>query len=538
MISSPSFERGKKKRTKNTIQKETSLQGFYINQMTPFSLVFLVVVLCCIEARVVKLLDGSLVQGSDRNAWLGIPYGLTDGRWTDSRPHPPLLGVFNATSFGCACPQTITPSLEFPEGTCLEEECLTVNVFVPPGRTGSMSQLLPVLFWIHGGAFMLGGSAEIPFHGYNLVQKYSGVIVVTFNYRLGPLGFLAHKDMTASSKGAFGLADQRLALLWTWNNIKSFGGDPSRITVQGESAGGSSVAYMLTYFDSVWPMIHRAIVQSAAPVMEQLTTRQDAEAVGDRIASKCGCASYACLLNLSWTQLDACSQQVVPNTGQQVLIEDSWTGRISSGRILQVPVLWGNTMNEFTFFVYSVFPAVVPPEEFDTAMAKLFQGFGVPGYSIPDSISCNNATDCRPLMGTILSAWGFVCDEAMLGRREKQSFAYIWDHVPSWLNLPPAWGVIHASELKFIFLTLPPNATAQERLLADQITSVWTLFAQGVNPPWETYDNSTCRYVFQTTTAEEEGNNSATSCGWQTDLCKKISASGIGRGLVGVRGVV
>ncbi len=102
----------------------------------------------------VTLPDGSVLQSTTSSRYLGIPYGLA-ARWQPSRLHPPL-GLFNASSFGCACPQTVSPSLEFPPGLCLSEKCLTLNVWRPSDMPPNNASL-PVFFWVHGGAFLLGG---------------------------------------------------------------------------------------------------------------------------------------------------------------------------------------------------------------------------------------------------------------------------------------------------------------------------------------------------------------------------------------------
>ena len=169
-------------------------------------------------------------------AFLGIPYAAPptgDLRWRAPQPNAGWQGVRDASKFGPHCPQVATP-YGLPSTT---EDCLFLNVFTPDKTNSGQPHLLPVMFWIHGGALVVGES-----DGYDptaLVAK--GVIVVTINYRLGALGFLTHPALSAESpqgaSGNYGLMDQQAAMRWVQRNIRHFGGDASNVTIFGESAG-------------------------------------------------------------------------------------------------------------------------------------------------------------------------------------------------------------------------------------------------------------------------------------------------------------
>jgi len=185
-------------------------------------------------------------------AWKGIPYAAAPVgslRWRAPRAVVPWQGTRDATRFGPACMQT--------DPVPKSEDCLTLNVWRPVDAPGPV----PVMVWIHGGAMVHGSSALYP--GAALANK--GVVVVTINFRLGRLGYFAHPALTAEApdepSGNFGYLDQRAALQWVQRNVKAFGGDPSQVTIFGESAGGGSVLAHL-----VSPMsrglFHRAILQS------------------------------------------------------------------------------------------------------------------------------------------------------------------------------------------------------------------------------------------------------------------------------------
>src|SRR5215831_4499079 len=187
--------------------------------------------------------DQGPIRGVDSGtvlAFLGIPYAAApvgDLRWRPPQAHARWHGVLDATQFGPHCPQVATPY-----GTpSTSEDCLFLNVFTPPKTNEGKPHLLPVMFWIHGGGLVVGES-----DGYEPSKLVAqGVVVVTINYRIGELGFLAHPALsTESSTGAsgnYGLMDQQAALRWVQRNIRAFGGNPDNVTIFGESAGGLSV---------------------------------------------------------------------------------------------------------------------------------------------------------------------------------------------------------------------------------------------------------------------------------------------------------
>ena len=215
----------------------------------------------------------------------GIPYALAptgDWRWALPRPVTALGdGIFKAYDFGPACPQQARFNLTQASYT---EDCLTINVSIPAGTKAGDN--LPVLFWIHGGAF-IGGSSSL----YRL-DKLAGagrLVVVSINYRLGALGFMpndAFKMITSSGtyNGNYGLEDQRLAMRWVQQNIAAFGGDSSSVTIAGESAGAGSVCMHLASPSQVTNLFKQAITQSAG-CMQILPTVTQAQTAGKASAT-------------------------------------------------------------------------------------------------------------------------------------------------------------------------------------------------------------------------------------------------------------
>ncbi|XP_066292574.1 pyrethroid hydrolase Ces2e-like [Branchiostoma lanceolatum] len=180
--------------------------------------------------------------------FLGIPYAappVGELRYRPPQPALPWEGVREAVEYGSYCPQNLTSfnnldhdfPIEFGENMTMSEDCLTVNVFTP---TVAEDAALPVLLWIHGGALTIGmGSPP----GWEVLAAHQDVVVVSINYRLGVLGFLSTGD--ENMPGNYGFLDQVRAMEWVKENIRSFGGDPERVTLFGESAGGISISYHL-----------------------------------------------------------------------------------------------------------------------------------------------------------------------------------------------------------------------------------------------------------------------------------------------------
>ncbi|MGC2658967.1 MAG: carboxylesterase family protein [Bryobacteraceae bacterium] len=181
-------------------------------------------------------------------AFKGIPYAappVGDLRWRPPQPAASWIGVRSAAEFSHDCMQLPFPSDAAPLGTPPAEDCLYLNVWVPAPR---VSKSMPVMVWIYGGGFVNGGSSPAVYDGSQFARD--GIVLVSFNYRLGRFGFFAHPALTKESPdgllGNYAYMDQIAALRWVQRNITAFGGDPKDVTVFGESAGGASVNFLLT----------------------------------------------------------------------------------------------------------------------------------------------------------------------------------------------------------------------------------------------------------------------------------------------------
>lgn len=293
------------------------------------------------------------VMGLDRGdnvQFRAIPYAappLGSLRWRPPAPAASWSGVRDATAYGPACPQKYRAQVS--------EDCLTLNVTAPAGAVSNSR--LPVMVYIHGGSLVYGGGAdydpaELVVHG--------RVVVVTLNYRLGYLGFLAHPALTANDpnhvSGNYGLLDQQAALGWVRANIANFGGDPSRITIFGESAGGQSVADQLVSPGA--GKLAGGIIESGdyALALPDLAT---AEARGSAAAASLGCADQtaACLYALSADTLGNALSPVSTGDGGVSAVVDGRVMPLSpgaafaGGHFQHVPVMHGTNHDEGRLFI-------------------------------------------------------------------------------------------------------------------------------------------------------------------------------------------
>jgi para-nitrobenzyl esterase len=236
------------------------------------------------EPGLVVATAGGAVRGRAAAAgeeFLGIPYAAPPVgalRWQPPRPAAPWHGTHEATSYAPHCPQ---PPGSFGRAST-SEDCLYLNVFTPAGSRG---RNLPVMVWVHGGSLRTGESDD--YNPAGLVRE--GVVVVTINYRLGALGFLADSALAShpgGPSGNYGLMDQQAALRWVQRNIRGFGGDPGNVTLFGESAGGLSTLAQLVS-PGARGLFQRAIVESGTYQLTQQSLAT-AEAAGKTFAAKAG----------------------------------------------------------------------------------------------------------------------------------------------------------------------------------------------------------------------------------------------------------
>ena len=222
-------------------------------------------------------------------SWKGIPFAASPTgalRWRAPQPAAKWSGVRQATAYGADCMQLPFASDAAPLGVTPNEDCLYLNVWKPAAAKGK----LPVLVWIYGGGFVNGGSSPPTYSGAALARQ--DLLVVSFNYRLGRFGFFAHPALTREHAGQgplanYGFMDQVAALRWVQRNIAAFGGDPGKVTIVGESAGGMSVNTLLSS-PMTAGLFAGAVVMSGGDGTLQPTTASAAEQVGQAFAAAKG----------------------------------------------------------------------------------------------------------------------------------------------------------------------------------------------------------------------------------------------------------
>src|SRR6516162_11353662 len=350
-------------------------------------------------APVVTTDDGAVrgMTAGTVDEFLGIPYAAPPTgnlRWRPPQPPAGWQGVRDATQFGPSCPQP--PSLSVPGP--FSEDCLYLNVNTPalPGgdqdhrwRNGGDDGGLPVLVWIHGGGLTQDAGRD-----YDPAKLAAdGVVVVTINYRLGALGFLAHPALASwpgGPAGNYGLMDQQAALRWVRDNIGQFGGDRHNVTIAGESAGGLSVLAQMVS-TGARGLFQKAIIESGSFALNQRPLAT-AEASGEAFAGSLGCTGQtaqtaACLRNLPVTDLVTPNFVEIPGVVDGKVLTEPIGTALAAGRFARVPVLNGTNHEEEALFVAlgltvsqgtDVLIAQQPVTDPANYQANIAQALGVP----------------------------------------------------------------------------------------------------------------------------------------------------------------
>jgi para-nitrobenzyl esterase len=488
---------------------------------------------------------GMVVNGV--NAYLGIPYAATTGganRWKPPQPAEAWTTTLETTKFGKLCPQITPGSTAYDPNS--DENCLSVNVW---SSNLTPSAPMPVMVWIHGGAFVFGSGGG-SYDGAHLARS-AGVVLVTLNYRLGILGYFSHPALSAEqnppSSGAYGIQDQTAALQWVKNNIAKFGGDPANVTIFGESAGAHSVCFQLMT-PAGRGLFHRAIVESGYCTLP-FDARTTAEAQGTRYATAKGCTDAAqalsCLRAKPPTELIASASNTQPggifyqprggdNFSFQpvidgVVLPDQPAAVLTAGNIAKVPVIQGSNTAEGLLFHSGVFGDIQPMTEAEMR-AALGQRFGthvdaiVAQYPIASYPSINEA------LSAVSSDAFFVCPARRTARL--LTAAGVTNYLYSFEGpLDPALRPVlsgksfHSADIPYVFgntfvLGTIPDAY---KPLATAVQGYWTRFAKtgdpngGGAPAWPAYTAAQDQHLtLGMTIATGTGHNKAKCDFWDT----------------------
>ena len=449
------------------------------------------------------------VRGARANgvsAFLGIPYAAPPvgaDRFGPPRPPEPWDGVRDATAYGPTAPK---PAYAKPFNRLLPDpdipgdDYLNLNVWTPGGEG------LPVMVWIHGGAFRNGSGAVPTYDGTAFARD--GVVCVTLNYRLGVEGFAYLPDAAAPANR--GLLDQIAALEWVRDNIAAFGGDPERVTVFGESAGGMSVSTLLSLDLGLF---HRAIAQSGAGNIAQ--TAEDALLVTKELASRLGVDPTAeGFASLDPTAILPVQSEVsaevlsmadpsrwgASTTGCGLALSPVLDGdlltrlpedAVAAGAGRDVDLLTGYTTDEFRFFLTPFGGTAGIPEEADAFVAG---GMGVPQEVIAGYRAAHPGANPGELLAMLITDHLFRVPAHRLAEAHGDR---TWMYEFAWRSPNHDLGACHALELAFVFDTLGKGGRSEltgpnpPQELATAMHRTWVDFAVHGDPGWPRFDPGT-----------------------------------------------
>jgi para-nitrobenzyl esterase len=421
--------------------------------------------------------------GGDVRSFKGIPFAappIGALRWRAPQPALPWSGVRDATAFG---PECVQPA---PPGVPTSEDCLTLNVWTPAGA----GTHLPVMVWIYGGGYAVGGANYPVYDGTSLAGH--GVVIVTFNYRLNAFGFLAHPALTAESpehtSGNYGLLDQVAALRWVQANAAAFGGDPRNVTIFGESAGAGSVSALMT-MPRARGLFVRAIMGSA-PVFRPQAKLAAAEAAGLTLAAGANLAALRALAPADLLKrippLDPDTRSDLPIVlgpidDEAVLPDERAT--FAAGKEAIVPIIVGNNVNEGSFFARGV--PVATLAQYDAALQKRFGVAAMQArllYPAADDTEAHLAEST--IVGDLDINTGSRKMAIVMAKQEPAVYRYLFTRARA--GKPPG----HSDELPYVFGTPTVNGLGQpgpafdatDKQVSETMETLWTQFAKTGNP--------------------------------------------------------
>jgi para-nitrobenzyl esterase len=477
--------------------------------------------------------EGGVISGQangDIEAFKGIPYAKAPVgplRWKPPEPAEPWQGVLETTEYSAACLQPDLPGIPMKQAK-RSEDCLYLNVFT---TAKSVNEKRPVMVWIHGGGNVIGSADFATPSGTdpeNLAKQ--GVVVVSLNYRLGPLGYFAHpllsKESPHNASGNYGLLDQIAALKWVQKNIGAFGGDPKKVTIFGESAGSHNVGYLMAS-PLAKGLFHRAIGESGSVYVGFMNRHlregwygmEPLEKQGERAAKNLGCAGaadpLAALRALSGEEILAGTKPVMMPPGDiyspvvdgWVLPDDVMT-IFDEGKQNKVPLIQGTNADEMTVFILkSPFPTL----DVYRGFLKSPQGYGAFGDDVLALYPAGEPSDILKSFQNVSTDSFFVEPTRSLVRAVSKNGGqvYMYQYTMRYPGGPlAAFGAFHSGEIPFAMddLERMKNVTQtpfgeKDQALAVTMSGYWVQFAKTGNPnreglpEWPAYDVAKDQYL-------------------------------------------
>jgi para-nitrobenzyl esterase len=462
-------------------------------------------------AERVTTTSGVLVGAQDGATWAfrGVPFAappVGDLRFEPPAPVACASSELDATVLGPRCPQ-------LEDGAYLgDEDCLQLNIWAPSAAAAPR----PVMLWIHGGGNAVGSAADPLYDGRALAEA-GDVVVVTTNYRLGQLGFLAHPSLPVGS-GNLGILDQIAALTWVRDNIAAFGGDPSNVTIFGESAGGRNVCTLLAA-SGADALFHRAIIQSGA--CKFLPSLADAQSTAADVAAAAGCTSdvASCLRALTAEELintlpgdpGALGSSPYQPTIDGVVLEEQPSAALSAGRHHAVPLIVGANADETA----SAAPPVATENAYQTLVRAQF------GTTLGDQVLAQYPASRFPTPRAayvrVTTDARFLCPSREIARaadtgQSQPVYRYFFQY-----DDPSPFGAVHGLDVPFVWGTFsavdtpngPYQPTATDLAVSASMQSAWTSFARDgaptTDPSWPTWDATDPTLVIDAETSTMSG---------------------------------
>jgi para-nitrobenzyl esterase len=436
--------------------------------------------------------DCGTVQGAFEDGltvYRGIPFAappVGDLRWRAPQPASKWDGIKQTTQFA---PGPIQ-AWGAPAGK--SEDCLYLNVWTP---AKSARDRIPVLVWIYGGGFNGGSTSEPNYSGENLAKK--GVVLVSIAYRVGQLGFMAHRELSAESpnhvSGNYGLLDMIAGLQWVQKNIAAFGGDPNKVTIFGESAGGIAVS-MLCVSPLAKGLFHGAISQSGGsfgpprPITfpgENLKRLPDAERGGKTYLDSAKVSSIAEMRKISADKLPAIRGLAWPIIDGYVIPDDQYK-LYEAGKFNDTPILVGYNSDEGASF-----SPPKTPEDFISGVKARYGKFAdvlIKAYPVGSNTVPKTARDLARDAAFGWHTWSWARLQSKIGK--SKAFYYYFDQHPDYPEDSPkaGYGSPHGQDVAYVFKHVDPKnsqTTKTDLEISEAMATYWTNFAKHGNPSGE-----------------------------------------------------
>jgi para-nitrobenzyl esterase len=427
---------------------------------------------------------GGVVEGVVKDgiaSFKGIPFAappVGDLRWKSPQPVKPWEGVRKADEFAPGPMQDTSFGARLGGPQKISEDCLYLNVWTGAQKAGEKR---PVMVWIYGGGFGIGMTSTPTYDGTNFAKK--GVVLVSVAYRLGPMGFLAHPELTKESghgSGAYGIQDQIAGLRWVKENVARFGGDPSKVTIFGESAGGMSVGMLVTS-PMARGLFQRAISESGGAMASTGESLKMAEEQGKAYLSKLGANDIkaARALSAEAIQKDTKGMGSFRPVADGVTIVENPYEAFEAGKFNDTPILVGTNSNEGGLFVTQ---KTTSPEFEKMVRTRFGASADAILKAYPHATDAEATRSAKDIMRDSTFAWSTWAWAKMQSRKGKnKAFVYYFDHrTPASPD-----GANHAAEIPYVFANLGGMGGGngpEDKALSELISSYWVNFAKNGDP--------------------------------------------------------